>query len=148
MAIGVVVAKDVVTLNNIAYKAIIDSVAASDEIKQHVIADTARHIDENISRTDCVFLKFSNATGTIGFILIQEYWNLSDLFVLPDWHGKDVGASLFNTAKSICLANQQKDFIRVNSSLNAEGFYRKQGFVDFTQGKEQPSFIVPLIYRL
>jgi GNAT superfamily N-acetyltransferase len=138
---------DIDILKGVARRAIIESVEADDAIKEKLIIDTARHIDANTSNADRVFLRCVD-DGVLGFILIQDYWNLSDLFVLPEAHGKGVGKMLFNAAKSVCLNNPNKGYIRVNSSFNAEGFYRALGFESFNTGKELPNFIVPLIYNL
>jgi GNAT superfamily N-acetyltransferase len=147
MNIGEITEKDTDILKMVARRAIIESVEADDTIKEKLIIDTARHIEANVSSVDRVFLKCTD-DGPLGFILIQGYWNLSDLFVLPESHGKGVGKMLFNAARSVCLKNPNKGYIRVNSSLNAEGFYRALGFESFNTGKEVPNFVVPLTYNL
>jgi GNAT superfamily N-acetyltransferase len=148
MKIERVAVTDAEILNNIARGAITAAVEANDEVKQHAILDTARHIDENISRRDCVFLKFTCETYIVGFILIQEWWNLSDFFVLPARHSEGIGRALFNAAKAICVENSQRNYIRLYSSLNAEGFYRRLGFESFRPDKPYPNFVVPLEYRI
>jgi GNAT superfamily N-acetyltransferase len=137
---------DIAELKDLAKSAIIKSVDVDKEIKKEIIADTMTHIERNISGSERVFLKYSDS-AILGFILVQNYWNLSDLFVSPKSHGKGIGRQLFGAAKKECIAHNNKSFIRVNSSLNAEGFYRKMGFVTFTPEKEAPSFVVPLIYN-
>lgn len=138
--------KDLETIKELARRAIMESVDASDSIKNEIITDTMMHIEKNIGESERIFLKCIDEK-VLGFILIQEYWNLSDLFVIPEAHGKGVGKRLLNTAISACLPKQKKGYIRVNSSLNAEGFYRRLGFETFTPEKEVPSFVVPLIYN-
>ena len=54
------------------------------------MSDTEYHIDLNVSRADRVFLKYTDKS-VLGFILIQKFWNLSDLFVLPSAQGEGVG---------------------------------------------------------
>ena len=95
-----------------------------------------------------MFFKKACDSEISGFILIKNHWNLSDLFVLPEEHGKGIGKALFNTAKKLCKLKQDKNYILVNSSSNAVDFYRKLGFKTYTPIKEVPDFVVPLIYNL
>lgn len=138
--------KDLDVIKELARRSIIESVDANDSIKNEIITDTMIRIERNIYKSDCVFLKCSNEK-VLGFILIQEYWNLSDLFLIPEAHGKGIGKFLLNAAISACLPRQEKGHIRVNASLNAEGFYRRLGFVTFNPENEVPNFVVPLIYN-
>lgn len=146
MKIEKVSISDVGRLKEIARRAIEKSVFTEAEIKKDIIVDTYRHIDENIKGTECVFLKCSDSL-IHGFILVQDYWNLSDLYVSPESHGKGLGKRLFLAAKLLCESNNEKGYIRVNSSLNAEQFYRNLGFSSFTPQRKEPSYIVPLIYN-
>ena len=130
----------------IAKLAITESVEIPEEEKEEVIQDTYSHIAQNIEAEDCVFLKYETSE-ILGFILVKQYWNLSDLFVSPVEHRKGIGASLLKAAIEICKYKASKDFVRVNSSPNAEEFYLKFGFVPFDVKKEIPNFIKPLIYN-
>ena len=138
--------KDIAEIKELARRAILESVKAEDSVKTDVIADTETHIEVNLKKGGCSFLKCVD-DKILGFILIQEYWNLSDLYVLPDVHRKGIGKILVAGALSDCFKNGNRDYIRVNSSLNAEGFYRRLGFKSVTPEKEVPSFVVPLIFR-
>ena len=138
--------KDIEVIKKIAKKAILESVDVSIDLKEEIISDTMKHIDKGLSNSECVFLKYTE-TDILGFILIQEYWNLSDLFVLPEMHGKGIGKALFNAAQNLCKPRQDKGYILVNSSINAEGFYRNIGFENFSPKREVPSFVVPLKYK-
>lgn len=138
--------KDIEAIKELALRTIIESVDASVSIKNQIITDTMMHIEENIGGSGRVFLKCIDEK-ILGFILIQDYWNLSDLFVMPEAQGKGVGKFLLTAAISACLPRQEKGYLRVNSSLNAEGFYRRLGFETFNSEKEIPGFVVPLIYR-
>ena len=139
--------KDIKTLKELARRTIIESVNVTNHIKDEIITNTMMRIDKNICGSKRIFLKCISEE-TLGFILIQDYWNLSDLFVSPEVHGKGVGKFLVNAAISACMSRQNKGYIRVNSSLNAEGFYRHLGFESFTTEKKMPSFVVPLAYNL
>jgi len=145
MTIENVSVSDIGKLKELAKSTILDSVDAGIDIKKAIITDTENHIEGNLPRSDRVFLKYTDET-ILGFILIQKFWNLSDLFVLPSAQGNGVGKQLFDEAKAACTVSGG-DIIRVNSSLNAEGFYRKVGFVTYVPNTEVPDFIVPLIYK-
>ncbi|HEX5056984.1 MAG TPA: GNAT family N-acetyltransferase [Gammaproteobacteria bacterium] len=146
MQITAVTKADVEEIKNLARRAILEVVTVDASLKQGIIADTDRHIDGNLGNEKSVFLK-CRADRVVGFILVQDSWNLSDLFVLPEAHGKGIGRLLFDSARSICESNRNRNYIRVNSSLNAEGFYRKLGFETFIPEKAPPDFVVPLIYH-
>ena len=63
------------------------------------------------------------AVGFVG----AEPGEVTRLFILPDWAGKGLGRELLKYG--IALAADDHDGpIRVESTLNAEGFYRKHGF--------------------
>lgn len=138
--------QDSEVLKNIAVRAILETVTASDEIKTEIIAGTMKHIEANLSGSDGVFLMCRDSS-IVGFILIQHFWNLSDLFVLPSSHHKGVGRHLLTAALAACAGERGKGYVRVNSSINAEGFYRKMGFVSFAPEKPFPDFVIPLIYH-
>lgn len=146
MNIARVEEEDILALKDIARRAIMDSVIAEPHVKEEIIADTELHIDQNVLNKESVFLKCVG-NGVEGFILIQEKWNLSDLFVNPSSHGKGIGRLLFNSAKELCRTAGNKNYIRVNSSINSEQFYRNVGFSNFISKKEVPCFVVPLIYN-
>lgn len=133
-------------LKKLARISIYESVDVEDDLKPEIVSDTYSHIDTNIQKENSVFLKYSIPDIT-GFILIQDYWNLSDLFVHPDAQSQGIGKLLFTAAKEACYSNQNKGYIRVNSSRNAESFYRKLGFVSFSPEKKIPEYVVPLIYN-
>ena len=146
MKIEPVIGTDIELIKKIAKKTILESVDASRELKKEIVSDTIKHIDKAILNSESVFLKCVEE-DVLGFILIQGYWNLSDLFVLPEAHGQGIGRTLFKAAQKVCQPKREKGYIRVNSSLNAEGFYRNMGFETFKPEKEMPGFVVPLIYN-
>ena len=90
MTIETASTNDISTLKQLAKCAILESVEADTDIKKEIMSDTEYHIDLNVSRADRVFLKYTDKS-VLGFILIQKFWNLSDLFVLPSAQGKGVG---------------------------------------------------------
>ncbi|MCB1078150.1 MAG: GNAT family N-acetyltransferase [Verrucomicrobiae bacterium] len=139
---------DFATLAEIAKRAIRQSVDAMPSIKDDIIGETEVHLTQGLSGGNHVFLNYGDKSDVIlGFILIKDAWNLSDLFVEPRAHHRGIGRQLFQEALSVVISRENRGYIRVNSSLNAEGFYRKLGFQSFTPEKPSPEFVVPLIYR-
>lgn len=145
--ISPVTVDDVSTIKAIAEAAILTSVTASDTLKQEIIEDTYHHIDVSLEEAGHTFLKYEDE-GITGFILLRNGWNLSDLFVLPSQHGKGIGRALFAAARNKIVSEENRGYIRVNSSLNAVNFYHKLGFKDFKPEHPCPDFVVPLIHTL
>ena len=145
MKIEAVSIEDSDSLKKLARIAINESVEAGIDLKREIVSDTEIHIDKNVARSDRVFLKCTD-TAIMGFILVQKFWNLSDLFVLPSVQGRGIGKQLLDEAKATCMA-EGTNFIRVNSSLNAEGFYRSQEFTTYAPENEVPAFVVPLVFN-
>lgn len=148
ITIETVTEKDPNDLKNIAQMAIIESVDAPKEMKNNIITDTFAHIEKGIVDQDCCYLKCVSSEAKItGFVLIQNYWNLSDLFVTPAMQGQGLGKMLLSAAINECQQSSNKNFIRVNSSKNAEGFYRYFGFKTYKPKNQLPDFVVPLVYK-
>ena len=140
---------DLVALSKLSKAAILECVDATPAVKEEIISDTKAHIEQGLSSVEHIFLKFIDKSDAIlGFILLKNGWNLSDLFVEPSAHNQGLGKQLFDEAIAIVAARENRGYIRVNSSLNAEGFYRSVGFESFTLEKLPPDFVVPLIFKL
>ncbi len=95
------------------------------EEKQNIINGIHSNIKTWWNLKNCVFLKYDDNNETVGFILIKEYWNFSDIFVLPSNQRKGIGNKLAQHALLICKDKTNNSSIRVNSSLNAVDFYKK-----------------------
>ena len=137
---------DIELLCDIASQAVQKSVKIDEPLQGELIAHIRSNIKNNISKSDCVFLTVGG-DQLLGYILVQNYWNLSDLFVLPEAQGRGLGRELLESALSRCFSQSGlvEHYVRVNSSLNAQGFYRQHGFVDFVPEKNPPEFVIPLI---
>ncbi len=147
MTIEAVVTDDIPNLKAISAHCLSVSVDMDADEKGAIIEHSASNIDDYALRADCVFLKSIREGEIAGFILIKQFWNLSDLFVLPEYQVRGVGGELLLNAMAQAKQNSDKMAIWVNSSLNAEGFYRKFGFEDRTQGSPKPAFTVPLVHH-
>lgn len=139
---------DLSTLMAIAKKAITQSVEADQTKKIEIIEGIFSNISDWIEQDDCVYLKAVTEDKVLGFILNKNYWNLSDLFVLPSEHGKGVGKRLLQEAIKVCKQYSDKPTIRVNSSFNAVGFYKNFGFVKMIPKVGTPDYVVSLEYFL
>lgn len=146
MEISHVVRGDIEQLKYIARDAVTTSVtigeAESSALLQSIELDVERYFDCPHS-----FYFKAGFDSPVGYILVKEYWNLAHLFVSPEYQGRGVGGRLLASAMNACRANNEKGFMRVNSSLNAVGFYERHGFVRFKPDKPVPSFAVPMIYQ-
>lgn len=133
-------------LFELSKRAIEDSVIATPATKKEILQDTQAHIAQGMESAEHIFLKaIDGYEKTVGFIILKNGWNLSDLFVEPESQNMGFGRDLFKEALSILHSRENRGFIRVNSSINAEGFYRALGFQDYPTERPVPDFIVPLI---
>ena len=94
-----------------------------------------------------VSLVYKDEGKVVGFILIIDYWNMADLFVLPDFHGKGIATELVNEALILCQNKSQKSFVKLNSSSFASNFYKNYGFLANGKPKELPGGCIPYVYN-
>ncbi|GAA4882374.1 GNAT family N-acetyltransferase [Ferrimonas pelagia] len=80
----------------------------------------------------------------VGVILIKQYWNLANLFVLPAYQGQGVAKALLQQAMILCEPHVPR--IRLNSSVNAQGFYRSMGFEQTGECSGAPGGAIPFEY--
>lgn len=144
MQISQVIKSDIDHLKHIARRAVMESVPLAVAERTALLESIERDIEMCVDCPDVVYLK-AEAGHPVGYILVKEFWNLKHLFVTPECQGQNVGKLLLVSAMAMCKA--KVSFIRVNSSLNAVGFYKKIGFIDYEPEKPAPSFVVPMIYR-
>ena len=140
-------ATDFDRLISIARSAILESVTATPVEKVEIIRETRNHLDTALTTAKNVCLKSIIRNDVTGFIIVKEYWNLSDLYVDPRYHQLTHGRMLLQAAIEQCRSVSNKSFIRVNSSLNAQAFYRKFGFTDYQTERALPSTVIPLVFN-
>lgn len=144
MQISRVIKSDIDYLKHIARRAVMESVPIAVTERTALLESIERDIERCVGCPDVVYLK-AEAGGSVGYVLVKEFWNLKHLFVAPECQGQNVGKLLLVSAMDMCKT--KVSFIRVNSSLNAVGFYKKIGFVAYEPEKPVPSFVVPMICR-
>lgn len=145
MKIRNLVLEDIPALRDIAQTAVMQSVDAPKMEKPKILDG----IFENLSLAGSAsipgaFLISEIDATPAGFLLIKNYWNLSDLFVSPSHHGQGIGRAIWTAALPACQRLSERDSIRVNSSLNAVGFYESLGFKKMQAKDEIPEWVVPL----
>ena len=110
-------------------RVVLTSVDASDAEKE----DYLEHIANNLGiwgaePSSALHLKYTQAEGLVGVIMVKAFWNLCHLFVAPENHGQGIGRALVTAASAECWGRSAHEHLRVNSSRNAAGFYRRLGF--------------------
>jgi GNAT superfamily N-acetyltransferase len=65
-----------------------------------------------------------------GVISLRSRNHISLLFVLGEYHRRGIGSALVETMKEYVLAEGKENFLTVDSSPYAVGFYHKNGFSD------------------
>ena len=143
MEISIAVDQDKQNLKKIAEETLsgLDSLS-SDQVELFVV-HTANNIDSYIGKDNCVFLKCLFNGDIIGYVLVKEFWNLSDLFVLPRYQKNGAGKLLLMSAIKQCEVHGL-GYVRLNSSLRAEPFYKKFGFQYSLSHKSKQANTVPL----
>lgn len=139
---------EIASIKWLAKSAITQSVKVDETLLADIIEDTFRHIDGFMQYRSGVFLSCMRGDELLGFILIKDFWNLSDLYVLPAEHGNGIGRKLLMQTVKICQLQGDGRAIRCNSSLNAVGFYKRVGFVDFESEYAFPDYVVSLVLQI
>ena len=146
--IETVEAMDVREVLRLIDAAVRESVASSDEDAAYLIDDIQESIDWWQQNPEtCIHLKYVDGGQIVGVVLVKDYWNLVNLFVLPSKHGQGIGKRLFLAVESACRDRSPRGKVQVNSSTNAVGFYKAIGFHQSGPGRDRPGGCVPLEYE-
>jgi len=94
-----------------------------------------------------IHLVYKHDGKVVGIILIIDFWNMANLFVLPDFHGKGIATELVNEALILCKNKSPKGFVKLNSSSFASSFYENYGFIPNGEPKELPGGCIPYVYN-
>lgn len=114
-----------------------------DELLEHCCANYAQCVAEGDAH---LFLKCLHGEELVGLMLVKAYWNLAELYICPAKQGSGAGRALLAQALLLCRTRSPRGHLRANASRNAEGFYRRHGFVDFPLAQPLPYGCVPLVY--
>jgi len=110
MKIRNLVLEDIPALRDIAQTAVMQSVDAPKMEKPKILDG----IFENLSLAGSAsipgaFLISEIDATPAGFLLIKNYWNLSDLFVSPSHHGQGIGRAIWTAALPACQRLSERD---------------------------------------
>lgn len=95
-----------------------------------------------------IHLKYHAGGRILGVILIKDFWNLANLFVLPSRYRQGIGRALVSAVLPLCREAGDRPCLRVNSSGNATGFYRALGFHQTGPGIARAGGCIPFEYEL
>ena len=138
---------DVDVLSNIVSAAVRESIAENDEDARFLIDDIVGSLKTwQMSDSDGFRGKYCVAGETVGFVIVKQYWNLSHLFVLPDWQRRGIGRCLLQNAIQACSDRSPRGKIQLYSSISAAGFYVAMGFRQTGPGIERPGGCIPFEY--
>jgi GNAT superfamily N-acetyltransferase len=88
-------------------------------------------------------LKYVDGDRIVGVLLLNDGWNLVNLFVAPTNYGQGIGRALVAAATEHARATGH-DALCLNSSDFAVDFYRRLGFVQVGPGKDRPGGCVQM----
>lgn len=95
-----------------------------------------------------IHLKYLDAGKIVGVILVKDFWNLANLFVLPSHQRRGVGRALIEEVIRLCGDRSPRAKIQLNSSSYAVPFYEAVGFTQTGPGRDRPGGCVPFEYGL
>ena len=139
---------DLDELRELVSESVRRSITDSEEEAAFLIEDIVRSLD-GWSKSGSVGFhrKYSVAGKIVGFIVVKDYWNLSHLFVSPEYQGRGIGRLLIEAAVEGCRNESPRQKIQLNSSSNAAGFYEAMGFRRTGQAEDRPGGCIPFEYN-
>src|SRR5690606_27009771 len=96
---------------------------------------------------DALHLKCCIGEEIVGVVLVEKFWNLTNLFVAPEHQGHGIGRRLATEALAVCRVRSPRGELLVNSSSVAVGFYERLGFGQVGPGRDLPGGCVPFRYK-
>ncbi len=127
--------------------AVRESVATSNEDAEFLVTDILGSLKWwQDHKKESIHLKYSSEGNIVGVILVKEFWNLANLFVLPTQFRRGIGCALLQEVIGVCKELSPRDKIQANSSTNAVKFYEAMGFKQTGPGKDRPGGCVPFEY--
>jgi ribosomal protein S18 acetylase RimI-like enzyme len=138
---------DLGRLRELVAESVGDAIACSDEEAAVLIEEIVRSLDGwSESGSPGFHCKYSVADEVVGFVVVEDYWRLSHLFVSPKFQGRGIGRLLVDAAVEACRDRSPCKKIQLNSSTNACGFYEAVGFRQTGPGIDRPGGCIPYEY--
>ncbi|PSU35597.1 GNAT family N-acetyltransferase [Photobacterium lutimaris] len=136
---------EVIAITGLAIRACVDEPA---NVRDEIIASCAdsilwwrRYPDNSVHY---VYRIDGNIVGTI---LVKEFWNLSNLFVAPQFHRQGIARQLVAKALEVCEERSPKQSVQLNASKYAVNFYQKLGFIPNGEPRDLPGGCFPFIFK-
>ncbi len=112
--------QDLPPIRALIASAIRASVAKSEEDAAFLIGDIDKSLEWWRENPDSsLHLKYGEAGLVAGVILIKEFWDLTNLFVAPEYQRHGIGRLLLTEALDVCRSRSPRDAVLVNSSTYA-----------------------------
>lgn len=100
------------------------------------------------NKQNTVHLVYRLEGQIVGVVLVKEYWNLTSLFVEPDFQARGIGKQLVLEALVQCQGKSPKGMVKLSSSTHAQDFYRAIGFQQAGEPKSLPGGSIPFTFLL
>ena len=138
---------DLGALSEIVRRCVRESVVSSEKDAQFLVEDIEASLSGWFEKGMNGFGRIYEDEGrVVGFIVVKDYWNLSHLFVLPDFYRRGIGAALIRGAMEGCATKSPKGKLRLNSSSHAAPFYHAMGFEQTGPGIDRQGGCIPFEY--
>lgn len=138
---------DLPVLREILAVAIRANVAEAESESLHLIADVEQSLSRwTLAKTPSHHRKHVLNGMITGFVIVKDFWNLSHLFVLPQFQNQGIGRELIESALKACCEKSRRGKIQLNSSRNAIGFYEAMGFQQTGGDHKEVSGCLPFEY--
>lgn len=98
------------------------------------------------NKHNAVHLVYRLEERIVGVVLVKEFWNLTSLFVEPDFQARGIGKELVFEALAQCRGLSPKGVVKLSSSTHAQDFYRTIGFEQAGEPKALPGGCIPFRY--
>jgi len=119
----------------------------SEQTTQFLIDETIQSFSVWWENNSCGFQsKYSIEGEIVGFIIVKNFWNLSHLFVLPNYQRFGIGRALVQSAIDACKERSPEKKLKLNSSTYAADFYKCVGFRQSGPSLERPGGCIPYEY--
>ena len=137
--------EDLESIRQVVAETVAACIDVADDVLPVLLKDILSGLDwwrEN--KQSSVLLKYTLDGGIVGMVMVKNYWNVSDLFVLPTFHRRGIGRALMGEALRRCEGKTDRVELKLNSSNHAVEFYRSLGFVPSGEPRDLPGGCVPL----
>ncbi len=142
-----IIETDLGELAQVVRSSIRSSTDESGQATQFLIDETIQSLsvwwDKNSSGFQS---KYSIEGEIVGFIVVKDFWNLSHLFVLPNYQRFGIGKALVQSAIDACKERSPEKKLKLNSSTYAADFYKCVGFRQSGPSLERPGGCIPYEY--